>query len=214
MLRDWGRLASLTGVAFAVLLFVGGLVVGGSTPDSDASAQHVVTFYESHRGSQQASVFLIAYALVFGLFFAAALRSFLRSRSTEHSLIGLGVSGMTVLAVGGATIAGINFAAADVPGKISPTAEQALNVLQNDVFFGLLIGTAVFLIGNGLAIARSAALPRWLGWVAFAFGIVAVTPIGWIVLIIALPLWSLIVSALMFLRQAAPAPAVAAPAAG
>jgi len=172
--------------------------------------QKVVSFYESHRGGQHASTFLIAYSLVFGLFFAAALRSYLRGRSGGDGLLGLGVSGMTVLAVGGATLVGINFAATDVPGKISPTAEQALNVLQNDVFFALVIGAGVFLIGNGLAIVKSVALPRWLGWAAILFGIVAVTPIGWIALIFALPVWSVIVSVLMFVRQPAPVPTPAA----
>jgi hypothetical protein len=204
-----GRWASLTGVAFAVLFFFGAMV-SGNTPDSDASPQKVVSFYESHRGGQHASTFLIAYSLVFGLFFAAALRSYLRGRSGGDGLLGLGVSGMTVLAVGGATLVGINFAATDVPGKISPTAEQALNVLQNDVFFALVIGAGVFLIGNGLAIVKSVALPRWLGWAAILFGIVAVTPIGWIALIFALPVWSVIVSVLMFVRQPAPVPTPAA----
>ena len=86
--RDWARWAPLTGVIFAVLLFVGANV-GGSTPDSDASAQHTVSYFTSHRGSQHASVFLIAYAVVFGLFFAAALRSYLprpsRRRRSEHA---------------------------------------------------------------------------------------------------------------------------------
>jgi hypothetical protein len=45
-------------------------------------------------------------------------------------------------------------------------------------------------------------------------GVVALTPLGWISLIFALPLWSLIVGVLMFLRQRAPAPATAAPATG
>lgn len=211
MLKSLGRWAPLTGAVFAVLFFVGAMV-GGNTPDSDASPQKVVTYFTSHRGHDQTSVFLIAYALVFGLFFAAALRSFLRGRSAD-GLVGLGVSGMTVLAAGGATFLGFDFAASDVPGKISPAALQALNVLQNDVFFALLIGTGVFLIGYGLAIVRSAALPAWLGWVAVPLGVIAVTPIGWLVLLFALPLWSLIVSVLVFLRQDAPATA-AAPATG
>jgi len=211
--RDWGRWASWTGVVFGVLLFLG-VMVGGSTPDSDASPQKVVAYYSSHHSGQQASVFLIAYALIFGLFFAGALRSYLRPRSNGDGLIAVGLAGMAVLAASAAVLAGINFAATDVTTKISPDALQALNVLQNDVFFGLLVGTCVFLIGNGLAIVRSAAaLPTWLGWVAAALGALAVTPIGWIVLLFALPLWSVIVGVLMFLRQAAPAPA-AAPATG
>jgi hypothetical protein len=211
--RDWGRWASWTGVVFGVLLFLG-VMVGGNTPDTDASPQKVVAYYSSHHSGQQASVFLIAYALIFGLFFAGALRSYLRPRSSGDGLIAVGLAGMAVLAASAGVLAGINFAATDVTTKISPDALQALNVLQNDVFFGLLIGTSVFLIGNGLAIVRSAAaLPTWLGWVGAALGALAVTPIGWIVLLFALPLWSVIVSVLMFVRQAAPAPA-AAPATG
>lgn len=207
--RDWGRWASWTGAVFGVLLFLG-VMVGGSTPDSDASPQKVVAFYTSHHSGQQTSVFLIAYALVFGLFFAGTLRSYLRARSSGDGPIAVGLAGMAVLAAAAGVLAGINFAATDATTKISPDAMQALNVLQNDVFFGLLIGTCVFLIGNGLAIVRSAAaLPTWLGWVAVALGVVSVTPIGWIVLLFALPLWSVIVSVLMFVRQAAPAPAVA-----
>jgi hypothetical protein len=213
MFKGLARWAPVTGVVFAVLLFVGANV-GGNTPGSDASPQKVVAYYTSHRGREHASVFLIAYAIVFGLFFAAALRSYLRSRSDESSLVGLGVSGMTVLAASGAAVVGINLAAVDVPGKISASAEQTLNVLQNDVFLGLLIGTGVFLIANGLVIVKSAALPKWLGWAALPFGVVAVTPLGWISLIFALPLWTVIVSVLMFIRQEAPAPAAAAPAVG
>ena len=215
MLKGLGRSAPLTGVVFAVLLFVGAMV-GGSTPNSDASPQHVVTYFTSHRGGQHASTFLIVYSIVFGLFFAAALRSYLRARSHGDGLIALGFAGMVVLAVSAATLAGINFSATDVPAKISPSAEQALNVLQNDVFFGMLIGVGVFLIGNGLAIVTNATatVPRWLGWVALPLGVIGLTPLGWLSLIFALPVWSLIVGVLMFLRQAAPTPVAAAPASG
>ena len=48
----------------------------------------------------------------------------------------LGFAGMIILATSACVIGGIDFAATDVPGKISPAAEQALNVLQNDVFPG------------------------------------------------------------------------------
>jgi hypothetical protein len=211
MLKDLGRWAPLTGVVFAVLLFVGALG-GGNTPDSDASAQHAVAFYTSHRNGQHFSFFVVAYALVFGIFFAGALRSYLRARTTEDGLNAVGFAGMIVLVVSTATLLGMNFAATDVPSKISPAAEQALNVLQNDVFVGMLIGLCVFLIGYGLAIVRSAAatLPRWLGWVALPLGVVSATPIGWFVLLFALPLWSLIVSVLMFVRRTEPLQAAAA----
>jgi hypothetical protein len=215
MFKDLGRWAPLTGVLFAVLLFVG-VIFGPSTPDSDASAQRAVTFYVSHRNGQHVTFYLVAYALVFGIFFAGALSSYLRVRTNGDGVISVGFAGMIVLVGGTATLLGMSFAATDVPAKISPAAEQALNVLQNDVFLGMLIGTCAFLIGYGLAIVRSATavLPRWLGWIALPLGIVAASPLGWFVLLFAVPIWSVIVSVLMLIRQAAPAPAAAAPVTG
>ena len=90
-----------------------------------------------------------------------------------------------------------------------------MNVLQDDIFFALLAGAAIFLMGSGLAIVGSAALLKWLGWVAVPLAVLAVTPLGWFVAIFAVPIWALIVSVLMFLRHSsAPAPGAAAPATG
>jgi hypothetical protein len=211
MLKDLARWAPLTGVVFAVLLFVGAMA-GGNTPDSDASATKAVTFFHSHHTGQQTSAYLIVYSIVFGLFFAAALRSHLRARTEGDGLIALGFAGMIVLATSAGVITGIDLAAADVPGKIAPAAEQALNVLQNDVFYGMLVGTGVFMLANGLVIAANAAaaIPKWLGWVAVVLGVVGLTPLGWITLIIGLPAWSLVVGVVMLVRQSANVPAAAA----
>ncbi len=75
-------------------------------------------------------------------------------------------------------------------------------MLQNDVFFALLVGAGIFLIGNGLAIvAKLRALPTWLGWVAVPLGVIALTPLGWLVADLRAAALGLIVSVLMFLRQ-------------
>ncbi len=203
MLRGWSRWAPVTGVVFGVLFLVG-FFVGTSTPDSDASAQSAVSSFASHRTHDRVSLFVIVYATIFALFFAAALRSYLKARSPGDGLIMLGYSGMVIYVVGALTLLGMEFAATDVPAKISPAAEQALNVLQNDIFFALLVGSGVFLIGNGLAIVSTAALPKWLGWIAVPLAIISVTPLGWFVAIFALPIWAVIVSVLMFMRQEAP----------
>ena len=208
MVKSLGRWAPLTGVVFAVMLVVGVFV--GNTPDNDASAQKAVSSFASNRTDDRITVFLIAYATVFALFFAVALRSYLKARSEGDGLITLGFSGMIIFVVGALTLVGTEFAATDVPAKISPAAEQALNVLQNDVFFALLVGAGIFLIGSGLAIVANAALPKWLGWVAVPLAVIAVTPLGWLVAIFALPIWAAIVSVLMFMRQEAPAAAPAA----
>jgi len=213
MLRNLARWAPLTGVVYAAL-FIAAFLAGGNTPDSDASAQHAVSSFASNRTHDRVTVFLVAYATLFAMFFAAALRSYLKERSEGDGLITLGYSGMVIFVIGALTLVGLEFAASDVPAKISPAAEQALNVLQDDVFLALLVGTGIFLIGTGLAIVASNALPKWLGWISVPLAVIAVTPLGWIVAIFALPVWAVITSVLMLVRRDAPAPAAVAPAAG
>jgi hypothetical protein len=70
----------------------------------------------------------------------------------------------------------------------------------------------VFGIGYGLAIARSGALPRWLGWIAFLLGILGMTPISFIAFL-ALLAWSLAISTLVYKRSARSGVAAAVPAA-
>jgi hypothetical protein len=213
MRADWSRWATLIGVPFAAV-WLAGVFVGGSTPNSDASAQHAVSNFMSHRTHDRVSVFLLAYGALFAMFFAAALRSYLKARLKGDGLVTLGFSGMVIFVVGALTLIGMEFAATDVPGKITPSAEQALNVLQNDVFFALFVGTGIFLIGNGLAIVAAAALPKWLGWIAVPLAVASVTPIGWFVAIFVLPIWALIISVLMFMRTPPATTPAIAPAAG
>jgi hypothetical protein len=199
------RYAPLLGLVF-VALFIGAFAAGGSTPDSDASAAKAVAFFHDHRGAQNASTFLALYGVIFALAFGAVLRSYLRSRASSEGLLAFGYGGIIVFVGGVAVLAGASLAAADVPTKISPAAEQALNVLQNDTFVGMLVGICAFMWGFGLLIITSGALPRWLGWVALVIGVVAVTPVGFFGLL-AMLAWTIVTSIVLFLRQNRPAPA-------
>lgn len=195
-----GRLVPLTGVVFAGLI-VAAIVASPSTPNSDASTAKVVSFYTAHRKGELASAFLIWYAALFLIFFAAVVRSHLRARSDLDGLIALGFAGAALLALAFAILGGLLYSAADVPGKISPAAEQALNVLQDDVFPIIFVTTAAFMLGTGLTIARSKALPKWLGWIAILTAAVSVVPpLSFIGLFILLG-WSALVGVLISLGQ-------------
>jgi len=66
----------------------------------------------------------------------------------------------------------------------------------------------VFLFSFGIAVVRSGALPKWLGWVAIALGIVALIPPIGFAAFIGTALIILIVSILLAVRarsEAAPA---------
>jgi len=201
MRAQLGRLAPLSGLIVVALGVV--VIVLPSSPDSSASATKAVSFFADHRRSQLAIAFLVWYAMLFSVIFGAALRSYLRRRGGSDGPIAVGFLGMGFFAVAFSVAAAVLFAAADVPTKISPSAEQALNVLQNDVFPPVFVGLALFMFGNGLAIVRAQvkALPNWLGWAALLIGLVAAVPpisffalLGWLV-------WTLITSVLVYLRE-------------
>lgn len=206
----WTRLAALTGVAFFALLLAS-FIVGGSTPGSDATGDHVRTFYIDHKTRQNVSAFLGFYAVVVFLFFAGWLRARLREASPGSALAAISFGGALLIAIGGATFTALTIALTDVPDKLDPIAAQALNVLNNDFFAPLIAGTCVFMIANGIATIRYGILPAWLGWIAILIGVVAVTPIGFAGFL-ATVVWVLVVSILLYVRGGAAQPATPPPA--
>jgi hypothetical protein len=93
-----------------------------------------------------------------------------------------------------------------MPATTAPAAAQALNLLALYLVLPLSAGGLVFGLAAGTVIARSAALPRWLGWAAILIGISLATP-ALIVGIAALALWTAAVAILMW-RRGATAPAL------
>lgn len=153
-----------------------------------------------------ASSWLSAVAIVFFVFFAAALSSRLHRFEAARALAALALAGAAVLAVGVASMAASRWSLADARNSLVPGAAQALNVLYEDFFWPFLIGLAIFGIAAGLAVVRSRSLPVWLGWIAIVVGIVGVTPASFLAFIV-LMAWTLVVSGLLFRGQAVPAAA-------
>jgi len=192
----WTRLVPLTGTGFAVIMVLSA-IIGKNPPDSDASGASVITFYGANQTNQNVSNLLGALAAGVFLFFVGWLRAHLRDEGAG-GLAAVGFGGGVLLAAGGASRAGFGFALADGAGKLDPGAAQALNVVFNGFYPGA-VGIAVFMIATGLAIMRTAALPRWLGLAAFPIGIIALTPIPLLALL-GVVVWSLVTGVVMFAR--------------
>jgi hypothetical protein len=194
----WEQRAPWTGIV-AVVLFAIAFIVGGETPAFDASTRDVLDFYDDQT-SQVITGILVLYGAILLVFFAATLRSALRG---AEALRGLVLIGGALMALGLGIFAGLNFTLTDLANsdhldRISPGTLQSLNALNSDFFFPVVIGTAVFLISAALAIFRTGALPRWMGWVALVLGIVVLTPAGFFAFLIS-GLW--IVAAAVMLLQ-------------
>lgn len=206
-MSKWARFSAVTGPLFAVCL-TASFITGGSTPGSDATGKAVITFYKDNQHSQMASAVLGAVAVIFFIFFAAFLWNRLRTKFRDSPLPAAGLVGGALIGVGGSLFSAMTFCLTDVPDKLDPSAAQALNVLNNDIFFPFACGACLYLIANGLLVARGGMLPRWLGWVAIVIGVIAVTPLGFAA-VIGFGLWTLVVSVIMLVRDLRSEPAVA-----
>lgn len=71
------------------------------------------------------------------------------------------------------------------------------------MFAPLVLG--VFIFGVGASVLVTAALPKWVGWVAIVVGVAALTPLGFFAFL-ALGLLILIVSGLLLQRSGTTAP--------
>ncbi len=169
------RLLPLSGVVFVGLVAVAFAALGGNTPDGNASAGKVTSFYLAHNGAQTAAAYVLAVGVGFLALFAVA--------AWRQAAPGI----WRLLFVTGAAIAAAGFLAAStlhlalsegVHHHIAPAAAQALNELDAYDFLPFSIGIGIMLLGAaGLGIPQRG-LERVLGWSALVLGIGAFTPLG------------------------------------
>lgn len=199
------RLFPLAGVG-AVVLFVIAFIVGGETPDADDSIREITSFYRDNDTEQAIAAAILTWGTVLFVLFASGLWRFLRNAEPERrggSV--LMVIGATVFAVGATIFAGITFTLGDVADDVGPGPLQTLNALNSDMFFTVALGAFAFLIGTGISILQTEAVPKWVGWLAVVIGVLAITPLGFFAFL-ALGPFLLILSVLLYMRSPRPAP--------
>jgi hypothetical protein len=191
--REW--LVPLTGVA-VILVGILSFIIGGEPKSADDPAREIVDFYVDNKDSVEVGAMLGVVAGVLLVFFGAYLRKVLRAAAPEEDTLPLiAFMGFVVVAIGFAIDGTILFAAAEAADDIDPTAVQALQALWDNDFLPLALGVELFLWGTGLALIRTGALPRWLGWVMLVLAVAGFTPIGFVaaigsaLLVLVLSIW-------------------------
>lgn len=176
--REW--LVPLTGVGF-VLLGIVSFIVGGEPKSADEPVREIVDYYVDNKDSIQVAAFIGVAATLLLVFFGAYLRGVLRAAAPEGEILSLvSFLGLVVVAVGFAIDTTILIALSEAADDIDPAAVQSLQALWDNDFVPLVLGVLMFLWGTGLAVIRTGALPKWLGWVMVVLGVVALTPIGFV----------------------------------
>jgi hypothetical protein len=190
-------LIGLVAVGFVVVAFA----VVGETPDNKDSALKVAAFYRENDSAVSASGVLLMAAAASFLGWAIQVRGLLfsaeRGAATRTTL---GLVGSVFFGAGLTVFAGLNLALGDIPERLTPSSIQTLHVLSEDMFPMLAVGVLFVLLGYGLAIVATRALPAWLGWVAIVGAIAVLTP-AWFVPFVALGIVIVVSSVLMVMER-------------
>jgi hypothetical protein len=176
--REW--LVPLTGVGFVVLGIVS-FIVAGEPKSADEPVREIVNYYVDNKDSIEVGAFIGVAAILLLVFFGAYLRQVLRAAAPEGEILSLvSFLGLVVVAVGFAIDTTILIALSEAADDINPVAVQSLQALWDNDFVPLVLGVLMFLWATGLAVIRTGALPKWLGWVMVVLGVLGLTPIGFV----------------------------------
>lgn len=196
------KLLPLSGIVFVAVLASAIVAVGGSTPDPDASAANVASFYEAHQGRQTAAALVLAAAVPFLVFFAVALAAALEpAEETAGRVWGRVLVAGSVLAGATAALnAAFHFALADAADNLSAGALQVLNVLDGDVWVAFNAGMGVMMLGAAGMLLSRPAVRRWPAWTALALGIALFVPYADFFALLLTGLWIVVASIVLSRR--------------
>ena len=206
--REW-LVPLVTGLGFALLLLISFIVSGEPKSADDHSPAEIANWYIDNKDSAEIGSFIGAVAGGFLIFFGAYLRKLFEPGAGLMLSI-LPLIAVTIVAIGGAIDGMLMFAAAEAADEIPAPEIQTIQAIWDNDFLPFLLGVLIFNWSVGLAVLRSGALPKWLGWWGIVFGVISLAgPIGFF----GAPgaaLWIIIASIMLSMRargEASPAPA-------
>lgn len=160
---NWERWARAAGAGF-VILAVAAFLVGGEAPTVGDSTDDLISYYDGDRGKVLVSSLLFAFALLFFLWFAAAIANLLRERG-EGRVAATVIAGATAFVTLQLALTGMAASLAySIAGGGDPGVLKALFDLQwvLDMFAALPAG--IFVLSSSVGFMRTRAVPAWLCW--------------------------------------------------
>jgi MFS family permease len=205
------RVTPLAGL-ISVVLFVVSVFIqeSGDSPDDNASGAQIAAYFADNLERLAIAAIAWGLAVIALIWFLDGLRTHVLPASGQLARLTYGFGfGTALFALASAMpdVAGA-LASDNLDRNLTPGAAEVFNNLGDGFFIAAELMLGGFFLAVGLASVRARALPVWVGWISLVLAVVAVIlPIGWAVLVFGLPLWVLLVSALLWLRRE-PSPAV------
>jgi hypothetical protein len=196
--RSWAFVGPLT-----VALWILGLaLLTHKGPPDHASGTEVLSWYRIHTTTIILGGWLFMLGCLGFVTFVSGLRPRLAGAAGQASQL----PALALVGAGMAGIAGMLTAAVDVAGgidksDIDPTTALALHNATN-VFFVCAELAAILPVAAVAIVAwRTRILPRWwAGFSGFLAILLVIGPIGWIAVILGMPIWALGTSLFVLLR--------------
>ena len=213
-MRKTERWTTWTGLAAAALWVISIVVVNsGSVPGENASEAEYLAYIKADATTILVSGWIFMAGCAAFLWFAVVLRERLaaaeggsRVFSTVAFVGAVLVGALMMLTPGGEIAAAITAEEREISGS----AVAALSVLGEAYISAATIAATLLMVGSAVVALRTRLFPRAWAWVTVAFAVVLVLgPIGWIALLLGLPLWVISTTVLLLRRPGVPVPAAA-----
>jgi hypothetical protein len=203
--RSWERYAPLTGIVAVVLWVVGDLISESTDqPDGDADPATWLSYVQDNDARLLVGGIIFAFGSVFFLWFLGSLRATLyAAEGAPGRLSSLAFAGGALVALSTLMLVAPEVQAAFNNDDISGETASTLFVVAESFFGGVELFSIPMLVATALVILATGVLARWVAWVSLVLALVMVIiPIGWLGVIFGFPLWTILVSVLLFLRPA------------
>jgi hypothetical protein len=188
-------------------LLIVSFIVQGEPKDADHSPGEIARWYVDNKDAAEISAFISVVAGAVLIFFGAYLRKVLAAAEGVGSMLPvLPLIGLAIVAVGASIDAALIFAAAEAAGDVPDPTIQTIQAIWDNDFATFALGIMVFLWSVGLAVLRTGALPKWMGWAAIVFAVLSIAgPVSFFSAPLA-GLWVLVASIVLSMRaRSAPA---------
>ncbi len=201
------------------MTFVAGIILLSGSPDSSNSDAKVLAWYadHGHRLTNIIGAYLLAFCGLFFLWFASGLRQRLRAAEGPGGrladvALGGGVLCVGLFWVGAAALVAVS--GGESFGGQPLTNADIARFLPQVGFPAILIfamfGAIALIDATSIVIMRTGVLPRWFAWLGFVSAVVLLFGAVFIPMI-ALPIWLLAASFVLFRLRSVEAEPVVVP---
>jgi len=201
------RFAPLAGV-LAVAFWIAAVISDGMSnpPDDKAPATEFAAYLHDHDVRIYVSATMFGVGVAAFIWFVGTLAARLRAAEDDSRLSSIslasGVATVVLLLCASVPNVAGAMAGSNLGRELSPEAAETLWVLGGGFFVAAEFVAVAFMASTALSILRSGVFPRWVGWVTTLMAVVLIiVPIGWAVLIFAIPVWTVLLAVWLYVRE-------------